>query len=354
MPPLPAKSVPEMSVDGDEPPPQYIVKECNFAPLDLSTASGPFPIPIIDISLFSESASANSSKKEAADEALEQLRSALISAGCFQAVGHGMSSSFLDKVREVARQFFALPLEEKQKYARAENESEGFGSDTVVSDKQVLDWSNRLTLQVFPEERRRLNLWPKTPNEFGETLHEYGLKVRSAMALMYKAMARSLNLEENSFLGQMGDNSLNEVRMNFYPPCSRPDLVLGLKPHTDRSAMTVLLQDSEVESLQMLIDDKWVKVPIVKDALVVNLGDQMEIMSNGVFKSPLHRVVSNSGKLRVSLAFLSEPEPEKEIGPVDALVDEHRPRGYKNVKSYGSLNYTCYQKGMVAIDMVKM
>jgi len=83
-----------------------------------------------------------------------------------QAIGHGMSSSYLDKIRELAKQFFALPEEEKQKYARAVNESEGYGNDRVVSDKQVLDWSYRLSLRVFPEEKRRLSLWPKIPSDF--------------------------------------------------------------------------------------------------------------------------------------------------------------------------------------------
>lgn len=83
-----------------------------------------------------------------------------------QAIGHGMSTSYLDKVREVAKQFFALPVEEKQRYARAVNESEGYGNDRIVSEKQVLDWSYRLTLRVFPKEQRRLSLWPENPTDF--------------------------------------------------------------------------------------------------------------------------------------------------------------------------------------------
>jgi len=77
-----------------------------------------------------------------------------------------MSSSYLEKIREVAKQFFALPEEEKQKYGRAVNESEGYGNDRVVSDKQVLDWSYRLSLRVFPQKVRRLSLWPKNPTDF--------------------------------------------------------------------------------------------------------------------------------------------------------------------------------------------
>ncbi|KAJ9141038.1 hypothetical protein P3X46_031621 [Hevea brasiliensis] len=350
---LVSKSVLEMSFAGDEPPLEYIVKGCNFAPSDLSSCSLSSLFPVIDISLFSSS-SAHSNSKEEVDIALETLRSALSSTGCFQAIGHGMSSSFLDNVRDVAIQFFELPVEEKQKYARAVNESEGYGSDMIVSANQVLDWSHRLSLRVFPEERRRNNLWPENPSDFRGTLLEYALKTNSVMDLLYKAMARSLNLEENSFSGQFGERSLMQARFNFYPRCSRPDLVHGVKPHTDRSGITILLQDREVEGLQILANNKWARVPVIPDALVVNLGDQMQIMSNGVFRSPMHRVVTNTERLRISVALFHEPEPEKEIGPVDSLVNEQRPRLYRHVKNYGFINYECYQKGIVAIDTVKI
>ncbi|QCD80587.1 leucoanthocyanidin dioxygenase [Vigna unguiculata] len=334
-----AKSVQEMSMEGDEPPPQYIVKGNSFGSKDSSAL---IPIPIIDVSLLSS------------EGELHSLRSALTSAGCFQAIGHGMSSSYLDKIRELAKQFFALPEEEKQKYARAVNESEGYGNDRVVSDKQVLDWSYRLSLRVFPEEKRRLSLWPKIPSDFSEKLEEFSAKVKSMMDYLLRSMARSLNLEEGSFLDQFGEESLMLARFNFYPRCSRPDLVLGVKPHTDRSGITVLLQDKEVEGLQVLIDEKWVSVPTIPDAFVVNLGDQMQIMSNGIFKSIMHRVVTNTEKMRMSLAMFNEPDPENEIGPVEGLIDETRPRLYRNVKCYGDINYKCYQEGKIALETVKI
>ena len=68
-----------------------------------------------------------------------------------------------------------------------------------------------------------------------------------------------------------------QTRFNFYPPCSRPDLVHGVKPHTDRSGITILLQDKEVEGLQIVVDGKWYRVPVIPHALVVNLGDQMQV-----------------------------------------------------------------------------
>ncbi|XP_062010560.1 codeine O-demethylase-like [Rosa rugosa] len=339
-----------MSIKGEEPPPQYIVKESKFGAIESSPELG--QIPIIDVSLFSPS---SIDSKQAKIE-LDKLRTALTSSGCFQAIGHGISSSFLDKVRKAATQFFELPVEEKQKYSREiYGGREGYGEDIIVSEKQVLDWSYRLILHVFPEDHRRLDLWPENPNGFGEVVHEYATKVKFMMGVLFKAMAKSLNLEEDSFSDKLlGERALMQARFNFYPPCSRSDQVLGVKPHTDRSGVTVLLQDKEVEGLQVLVDDKWVRVPIVPHAIVVNLGDQMQIMSNGVFKSPMHRVVTNPERMRLSVALFNEPDPETEISPVEKLIDETRPRVYKNVKNYGRINYECYQRGEIALETVKI
>ena len=67
------------------------------------------------------------------------------------------------------------------------------------------------------------------------------------------------------------------TRFNLYPVCPRPNVILGLKPHADGSTITFLLQDKEVEGLQVLKDDQWVGVPIIPQALLINLGDQSEV-----------------------------------------------------------------------------
>ncbi|KAL6221622.1 hypothetical protein ACLB2K_005018 [Fragaria x ananassa] len=343
-------SVEELSIKGDEPPAEYIVKESKFGGIESSPESG--QIPIIDISLFSSSSFGT---KEAEIE-LNKLRSALSLSGCFQAIGHGISSSFLDKVREVATQFFELPVEKKQKYSREiYGGQEGYGEDVIVSEKQVLDWLYRLILQVFPEEQRRLDLWPENPNDFREVLHEYATKVKFIMHVLFKAMEKSLNLEENSFLDKLlGEKAQMRARFNFYPRCSRANKVFGLKPHIDGSGMTILLQDKEVEGLQVLVDGIWVRVPIVPAAIVVNLGAQMQIMSNGIFKSPVHRVVTNPERMRLSVALYNAPDPETEIGPVEKLIDETRPRSYKNVKNYAYINYECTQRGELGVETLKI
>lgn len=70
-------------------------------------------------------------------------------------------------------------------------------------------------------------------------------------------------------------------------------------------------------------------------------------MSNGIFKSPMHRVVTNTKKLRMSVVIFNEPEPENEIGPVEDLINETYPRLYRNVKNYCEMNNKTYQEGKI-------
>ena len=83
-----------------------------------------------------------------------------------QVVNHGMTSSFLDKIREVSKQFFAYPMEEKQKYSREADSIEGYGNDMILSDHQTIDWTDRLYLTISPEDQRRIKFWPENPKDF--------------------------------------------------------------------------------------------------------------------------------------------------------------------------------------------
>lgn len=84
----------------------------------------------------------------------------------FQAINHGMSPEFLEEVRQVAKLFFALPMEDKLKYSREEDKMEGYGNDMIFSNQQILDWTDRLYLTVCPEESRRFKYWPTNPERF--------------------------------------------------------------------------------------------------------------------------------------------------------------------------------------------
>uniref|UniRef100_A0A7N0VKY5 Fe2OG dioxygenase domain-containing protein n=1 Tax=Kalanchoe fedtschenkoi TaxID=63787 RepID=A0A7N0VKY5_KALFE len=123
----------------------------------------------------------------------------------------------------------------------------------------------------------------------------------------------------------MFGEAVQAVRMNYYPPCPRPDLVLGLSPHSDGSALTVLQQgkgSADVAGLQILKDGNWVPVHPVPNSLVINIGDTIEVVTNGKYKSVEHRAVTHKEKDRVSIVTFYAPSYEVEIGPVGELVDQ--------------------------------
>ncbi|GAB2289162.1 hypothetical protein Dimus_023465 [Dionaea muscipula] len=128
------------------------------------------------------------------------------------------------------------------------------------------------------------------------------------LEVVLKAVARAMKLEEHVFLKGHGEEGEMTLRFNLYPCCPTPERVLGVKPHGDTSTITILLQDKDVEGLQVLKDGKWFKVPIIHDAAIfINVGDMAEIMSNGIIKSAVHRVVTNSISERISLAVFCGP-----------------------------------------------
>nr|GMC65150.1 codeine O-demethylase-like [Ipomoea batatas] len=310
--------------------------------------------PLLDLASIDLSLLSSSTPLPARERELTKLRSTLSSCGCFQAINHGISDDFLDKVGEIGKSFFALPMEEKQKYGRTADDTEGYGNDSVLSEHQILDWNDRLYLTVSPEEQIKYNLWPGNPENFREVVQEYIKKLIALNELLLKAMALSLNLEENSFVNQFGDRASGVARFNFYPPCPSPDLVLGVKQHADGGVFTFLLQDKDVEGLQVQKDGQWFRVPIVPYAIVVNVGDQAEIMTNGVLKSPVHRVVTNTERKRNTLAVFFSPDSNSEIGPVEKLITEERPRLYRNIRNFGGLFFQNYQQGKRPLDVVRI
>ena len=94
---------------------------------------------------------------------------------------------------------------------------------------------------------------------------------------MLAYIALGLGLKGDEFEKMFGI-SVQAVRMNYYPPCSRPDLVLGLSPHSDGSALTVLQQaKGGPVGLQILKDNTWVPIQPIPNALVINIGDTIEV-----------------------------------------------------------------------------
>ncbi|KAF2307458.1 hypothetical protein GH714_028816 [Hevea brasiliensis] len=148
--------------------------------------------------------------------------------------------------------------------------------------------------------------------------------------------------EDDEIMKDFQDGSQLMV-VNFFPPCPEPDLTLGMPPHSDYGFLTLLLQD-EVEGLQIQYKEKWFTVEPIPNAFVVNIGDHLEIFSNGKYKSVLHRVKVNSEKSRISVATLHSLPFRCMVRPWSKLIDEANPRRYKDTNFATFLNYISSQE----------
>ena len=89
-------------------------------------------------------------------------------------------------------------------------------------------------------------------------------------------MAKALGMEAKEIRELLGEG-WQAVRMNYYPPCPKPELVIGLNPHSDAVCLTILLQINEMEGLQIRKDGMWIPVIPLPDAFIVNIGDILEV-----------------------------------------------------------------------------
>ncbi|XWS59431.1 hypothetical protein CRYUN_Cryun08bG0121200 [Craigia yunnanensis] len=144
----------------------------------------------------------------------------------------------------------------------------------------------------------------------------------------------------------------------YYPYCPQPDLTLGLTPHTDPGTITVLLQN-QVSGLQVKHGEEWVDVKPLSGALIINIADLLQIISNGQYNSVQHRVRANScEEPRISVVeFLNFSKWEESgYGPLAELVSAEKPPRYRQFTKAEFLN-NFYSKGLDSkslIDKLKL
>ncbi|KAL0414708.1 UNVERIFIED_CONTAM: protein SRG1 [Sesamum radiatum] len=230
-------------------------------------------IPVVDLSKLFQGSK---------DEFYSEILNLMISCkewGFFQVINHGIDLELLERIEKVAMEFFMMPLEEKKKYPMIPGTVQGYGQAFVFSEDQKLDWCNMFALGLEPHGVRNPKLWPTKPSDFCETLEIYSREIRKLCKNLLKYIAITLSLNEDIFEEMFGV-AVQAVRMNYYPPCPRPDLVLGLSPHSDGSALTVLQQGKGSSiGLQILKDGKWIPVQPIPNALVINIGDTIEVLN---------------------------------------------------------------------------
>ncbi|XP_010540138.1 PREDICTED: protein SRG1-like [Tarenaya hassleriana] len=304
-------------------PPRYVRWSDPDKADEIVDGFGPRPeIPIIDMNrLCSESAM---------DSEIQKLDFACREWGFFQLVNHGIDSCFLDKVKDEIQDFFDLPMEEKRKFWQKPSEIEGFGQAFVVSEDQKLDWSDMFFVTIQPPRSRKPHLFRKLPLPFRDTLETYSSGVKDIAKLLLAKMAHALKIKPDE-MEDLFDDLMQGMRMNSSPPCPKPDQVTGITPHSDAVGLTVLLQVNEVEGLQIKKDGKWVPVKPLPNAFIVNIGDILEIITNGTYRSVEHRAMVNHAKERLSVATFHSPGMDTEIGPAKSLVDRHETAVFRSV-----------------------
>lgn len=156
---------------------------------------------------------------------------------------------------------------------------------------------------------------------------EYARQLRGLATKILSALSLGLGLEEGRLEKEVGgmEELLLQMKINYYPKCPQPELALGVEAHTDVSALTFILHNM-VPGLQLFYQGKWVTAKCVPNSIIMHIGDTVEILSNGKYKSILHRGLVNKEKVRISWAVFCEPPKEKIIlKPLPELVTEEEP-----------------------------
>ncbi|XP_051122812.1 jasmonate-induced oxygenase 2-like [Andrographis paniculata] len=252
--------------------------------------------------------------------------------GFFQLVNHGISPDLLDRARQVWREFFHQPMEVKQRYANSPVTYEGYGSRLGVEEGAVLDWSDYYFLHYLPCNIRDFKKWPALPSSLREVIVEYSEQVLRLGGVLLKILSANLGMKEDSLRNAFGGDDIGAcLRVNFYPKCPQPELTYGLSPHSDPGGMTFLLPDATVAGLQVRRGDGWVTVAPTSHGIIVNMGDQIQVLTNGIYRSIEHRVIVNPNRPRISLAYFYNPKSDLLIQPIKELVTPEKPALYSSM-----------------------
>ncbi|XP_060171779.1 flavanone 3-dioxygenase 2-like [Lycium barbarum] len=249
--------------------------------------------------------------------------------GFFQVINHGVPKEVIDEMLEVAHEFFRLPVEEKMKlYSDDPSKTMRLSTSFNVKKETVHNWRDYLRLHCYPLEKYAPE-WPSNPSSFRKIVSRYCTEVRQLGYRLEEAISESLGLEKDCIKNALGEQG-QHMAINFYPQCPEPELTYGLPAHTDPNALTILLQDLQVEGLQVLKDGKWLSVKPQPNAFVINIGDQLEALSNGKYKSVWHRAIVNSDKPRMSVASFLCPSESAIISAPQTLTEDGSPTIYRD------------------------
>lgn len=270
------------------------------------------------------------------DDTVQLIANAAEECGFFYIENHGVAPELLQGLQDTMKTFFALPQDVKNVIRRKETNPTGYFdaelTKNVVDWKEMFDYAQFLERQPSPSNFH--NQWP--PDELIPNFRKRVIQ----MNLIMENIARRICMMLAVGLGQPFDffdkffgvqdpidfcsGNSSTLRLNHYPISSNTSTALGVHPHTDLGAVTILLQDDAISALQVYHPDSstWVPVPPIQNTFIVNLGDMMQVWSNDKYRAPMHRVLSTEKKDRYSAPYFYHPFMNSTIEPISVNGEE--------------------------------
>lgn len=267
-------------------------------------------LPTIDLSLWKD--------QQAPDNVfLSSLRNAAHEYGFFYLKGHGIPLDLNAALMTQAKNFFSLPLAQKEQIAMINSPHfRGYNHAGREITRGKADWREQLdigpersALQDLENKPAYLRLqgpnqWPATLPSFKETVLLWQEKVLNVLRRLLEALALSLGQDATAFHPVVRDTPYQLLKLIHYP--SQPDDGgrQGVGAHKDSDLLSLILQDNQGGLEVELENGEWIQASPQSGTFIVNIGELLEVASSGYFKAAIHRVISpSSGRDRLSAAF---------------------------------------------------
>lgn len=271
----------------------------------------------------------------------DEMAEAFVTWGFCYVANHGVPQASVDAALAVLPHFFSLPVEEKSKVAINRNMRGfmGMHRHTQVHGKKP----NRSESYIFgrdlpADDPHRMagipfydtNYWPEGLDEFRTTLEAYWRDLEPFAYRLNRALALAMQQDEGYF-DDMYRKPDTLIRCVSYPPAEGDfSGQFGAAPHSDNGTLTILAQD-RVGGLQLqTLAGDWINAPSIPGTFVINVGDMIMRMTNGVFRSTPHRVVS-SPRHRYSMPLFFYPDHDARIEPLAPFVTADNPARYEPI-----------------------
>jgi isopenicillin N synthase-like dioxygenase len=247
--------------------------------------------------------------------------------GFFYLAGHGVDPKLIEQLDSLARRFFALPELEKSQVAMPKGGRAWRGwfplggelTSGVPDQKEgfyfgaELDGTDPRVLGGVPMHGP--NLFPREPGELRRAVLAYIAEMTRVGQTVLRAMGVALCLGESWFAENLTYDPLILFRIFRYPPIDDARS-WSVGEHTDYGLLTLLAQDSS-GGLQVRISDGWIDIPPIDGTLVCNLGDMLERLTAGAYRSTPHRVLNTADHDRLSFPFFLDPSWDASVTPLD-------------------------------------